>query len=209
MSNDVENTRESMLARLGSIKLVVSRLVYDRDCCWEFDILDSIGESRVYGNGDQWPCMSFVCDTKLCELKQRLASGEDVSDEEFLAVPFCREVCTDHDRSYDDLSPVNRLAEGERLAEAVSKVKSALLKMDLQCGESIFVYVEIRHEFDIHLSDTLEGLCDYFLDRWSMTCEYERIPYTSMTDLGLSSLLDRLPDLDNGCSLPVKHYVFE
>ena len=85
---------KEQLEELQSIKLCVANITVTYGMGLEFTTMTNKGVATQMGNIGQWPCFKVLVDESLKNIMNRLKSGEDVENEEFLSTSFGKAMTT-------------------------------------------------------------------------------------------------------------------
>lgn len=168
-------TREEKIAKLKTIRVVVTDIVATYDMGLEFTTMTSQGVTTQMGNVGQWPC--YVINNEHDQMRQLMEdvrNGKETSDDEILQSLLGQILTT-----YNDLYNGSvRITDNELVSEILAKVREKLNELK-DIGDRLYVYATLESwNLQIEFFTTEEKLADFFVENWGTAEE----SYESMAD---------------------------
>lgn len=156
--------RDKMLKKLKEIKAITTNFVASYDMGLQFDVMTAQGVSTDIGNVINWPYYKLPITPELIKLKQRVANGEQVTEEDILNVEAFKDLL-----SYTDIySDSTWVVEDDILKVSITNLLAELKTMDTN-RDSFYAYADLEDWGDgtINLFKDYEDLCEFVSQAYS------------------------------------------
>ena len=176
-------TREEKLAKLNSIRVVVTDIIATFDMGLEFTTMSSKGVTTQLGEVFEWPCFVFNNeDEQMRQVVDALRTGEEITDDEILNSLLGETLTTFYDLFNGDV----RITDEDRISEILHEIRNNLKGLQ-GIGDKLYAYVSLASwNLVIKFFATEEKLADYFVEVFG-TAEDS---YESMSDDELDEYCD-------------------
>lgn len=176
-------TREEKLAKLNSIRVVVTDIIATFDMGLEFTTMTSKGVTTQLGEVFEWPCFVFNNeDEQMRQVVAALRTGEEITDDEILNSLLGETLTTFYDLFNGDV----RITDEDRISDILHEIRNNLKGLQ-GIGDKLYAYVSLASwNLVIKFFATEEELADYFVEVFG-TAEDS---YESMSDDELDEYCD-------------------
>ncbi len=176
-------TREEKLAKLNSIRVVVTDIIATFDMGLEFTTMTSKGVTTQLGEVFEWPCFVFNNeDEQMRQVVDALRTGEEITDDEILNSLLGETLTTFYDLFNGDV----RITDEDRISDILHEIRNNLKGLQ-GIGDKLYAYVSLASwNLVIKFFATEEELADYFVEVFG-TAEDS---YESMSDDELDEYCD-------------------
>lgn len=176
-------TREEKLAKLNSIRVVVTDIIATFDMGLEFTTMTSKGVTTQLGEVFEWPCFVFNNeDEQMRQVVDALRTGEEITDDEILNSLLGETLTTFYDLFNGDV----RITDEDRISDILHEIRNNLKGLQ-GIGDKLYAYVSLASwNWVIKFFATEEELADYFVEVFG-TAEDS---YESMSDDELDEYCD-------------------
>lgn len=176
-------TREEKIAKLNTIRVVVTNIVATYDMGLEFTTMSKDGVTTQMGNVGQWPCFVFNHeDEQIRNVVDALRTGKEVSDDELLGSKLGTTLTT----YCSVFGEEHRITDEDVVSEITREIREKLKNIQ-GVGDRLYTYATLEEwNIQIEFFATEEELADFFVENWGTADE----SYENMTDEELDDYYD-------------------
>lgn len=182
-------TREEKIAKLNTIRVVVTDIIATCDVGLEFTTMTAKGVTTHVGKVWQWPCYVFNNEgEQMRQVVDALRTGKEITDDDILK-SLLGETLTSYSDPYNGES---RITDAELVSEILQEIRNKLKGIQ-GIGDRLYVYATTEiWDLEIEFFATEEKLADFFIDAFG-TAEDS---YESMADEELDDYYDWAEEAD-------------
>lgn len=167
-------TREEKIAKLNTIRVVVTDIIVTYDMGLQFTTMTAKGVTTQMGNIGQWPCFVFnLKDEQLRQVVDALRTGKEVGDDEILSSLLGMSLTTYRDLYNGEF----RISDEGLKSEILRQIRKNLNGIQ-GLVDRLYVYATLESwNLQIEFFATEEALADFFIESWGTAEEsYEHMP---------------------------------
>ncbi len=161
-------TREEKIAKLNTIRVVVTDIIATYDMGLEFTTMTTKGVTTQMGNIGQWPCFVFnLKNERLWQVVNALRTGKNVCNDEILNSLLGITLSTYRESYLEEY----RITDERLISEILRQIREKL-KGIKGLVDKLYVYATLESwNLQIEFFATEEALADFFVENWGTSEE--------------------------------------